>query len=81
MSNSVNDRQRAVSSAIIEKIMNDPAWRQQLVETPEGALRDAGFLDEFTAVTNELQSEVSGYALEIEAPGEASSKCCVTVIY
>lgn len=80
------DRQRAVSSAIIEKILNDPTFRQQLIEAPEGTLRAAGFLEEFAAVSSDMQSDVSGYSYEIEGdavPPEYSQSCycCVTGLY
>lgn len=79
------ERQRKISATIVNKIVGDPTFRQQLVTTPEAALREAGFLDDYLAVQQDLQSEVSGYSFEIEgdaAPEESHScLCCVTVLY
>jgi hypothetical protein len=76
------ERQRTVSSAIVEKVLNDPAFRQRLVDAPEAALREAGLVDDLQGLTTDMQGEVSGYAQQIEAPGESQScQCCVTVLY
>lgn len=76
------ERQRTVSSAIVEKVLNDPAFRQRLVDAPEAALREAGLVDDLQGLTEQMQGEVSGYSKEISLPEESQScMCCVTVIY
>ncbi len=79
------ERQRTISASIVNKIVTDATFRQRLVNSPEAALREAGFLDEYVALQHELQADVTGYSFEIEgeaAPEESRScQCCVTVLY
>lgn len=64
---------RALSSKIMERVLSDPAFREQLVENPEQAVLNAGYAEDFQRL-NELaqESDVQGYA----APIDDSNACC-----
>lgn len=73
MSNNEQQKQD-LSRQIINKIVSDVSFREQLSSDPLGALKDGGFWESYTALYGDPNAEVSGYM-------SASTQCCITVIY
>jgi hypothetical protein len=62
---------RSLFAKVLDKAASDPAWKQQLLDDPEAALRAAGFAE--TQRIEELRQT------EAEVTGQAStlvSHCC-----
>ncbi len=80
--NQMVQQQRAFSQRIIDQIVSDPEFRQKMVDAPEAAMKENGYLEEYAALTG-AEAEVSGYTQEIEpdAGWTEYSGCCITVIY
>jgi hypothetical protein len=79
MSNSEQKKQD-LSRQIIGKIVNDPAFREQLTADPKGALQGSDFWETYIELYGDADVEVSGY--EAVAPVSSfSDYCCITAIY
>lgn len=74
MSNNEQQKQD-LSRQIIDKIVKDAAFREQLSSNPQAALQNSGFWDTYMALYGDSDAEVSGYA------AVTSDYCCITVIY
>jgi hypothetical protein len=70
------EQKQDLSRQVINKIVNDAAFREQLSTDPQGALKNAGFWESYTALYSNSDAEVSGY---LASPG--SDYCCITGIY
>jgi hypothetical protein len=65
-----------LSRQIINKIVTDPAFREELTANPKAALQNGGFWESYTELYGaEAEGEVSGYELSF------SDYCCITAIY
>ena len=71
----LDQQKQDLSRQIINKIVNDPAFREQLSSDPRGALVSAGFWDAYTQLYADPNAEVSGYMASF------SEYCCITVAY
>lgn len=74
MSNNEQKKQD-LSRQIIHKIVNDPAFREQLSTDPRGALMSSDFWPEYAELYGQGDAEVSGYMESF------SEYCCITGIY
>ncbi|HET8840178.1 MAG TPA: hypothetical protein VFN35_01865 [Ktedonobacteraceae bacterium] len=77
MSDNVQKKQD-LSRQIINKIVNDPAFREQLTADPKGALVNGGFWESYIELYGSSDAEVSGYSAD---PVAGSDYCCITGIY
>jgi hypothetical protein len=77
---STNEQKKQdLSRQIIGKIVNDPAFREQLTADPKAALQNGGFWESYLALYGEAEVEVSGY--EAAPVSSFSEYCCITAIY
>lgn len=77
MADQMTERRRALTSKIVETIVGDPAFREQLVQDARKALETRGLWDEYNHLSEALtsQSEVSGYTADpVDSGGD--SNCC-----
>ena len=70
-----DQKKQELSRQIIDRIVNDSTFREQLSADPKGALVEAGFWESYTELYTD--AEVSGYSVA----EEGSDYCCVTVLY
>lgn len=54
---SLNAEYRAVTKKVLDRIVNDPTFRKQLLDDPEQALADAGFVKELEAIQVPVAAE------------------------
>lgn len=72
--NQFEQQRRALASRLVETIVNDPSFRQQLIDDSKGALEAHGMWDEYVSVNQALESpDVAGYALSTKG---SDSNCC-----
>lgn len=57
----VNDPSRALTERFLNRIAEDPSFRQGLLDDPKSALETAGFTAEMRNLRAASGSEVSGY--------------------
>jgi hypothetical protein len=77
---STNEQQKQdLSRQIINKIVNDSTFREELTANPKLALQHGGFWESYTALYGEAEVEVSGY--EAAPVSSFSEYCCITAIY
>lgn len=79
--NDVEQKKQDLSRQIINKIVDDPAFREQLTADPKEALVNGGFWETYTELYVNADAEVSGYSTAPEGGDSFSAYCCITVIY
>jgi hypothetical protein len=73
----LDQKRRNLTQTLVDRIAQDPQFRQQLVNDTRGALQAAGLWDAYQEVTagySNLDREVSGYAAC--SPSNSSANCC-----
>jgi hypothetical protein len=68
-------KKQDLSRQVINKIVNDPVFREQLSTNPKEALMNSGFWDSYVELYGDTEAEVSGYVASF------SDYCCITVLY
>ncbi len=68
-------KKQDLSRRVINKIVNDPVFREQLSTNPKEALLNSGFWESYTELYADADAEVSGYQANF------SDYCCITGIY
>jgi putative modified peptide len=71
--------QRRMAGALVDRINNDESFRTQFQDNPEGALRDAGVLDEIANLNDQHREDRA--AESEDERYEWSVACCVSVVY
>ncbi len=68
-------RRRALATKILERIVNDAEFRQQLVDKGDEALRTHGYMDEIQELAEAHEdAEVAGYRMMPNSLGW----CCIS---
>lgn len=84
---SVLEAQKQLATDLVDKLQNDPEFRDKFVNDPEGALKDADLLDDLAIFNATFQNVTTTQAkpdMVAAAEGDCSSGsscCCVTGIY
>lgn len=71
----IDQKRRSLASKLVETIINDPKFREDLINDSKGALQARGVWDEYASLMTDLTTpDTSGYS---DSPEESTdSNCC-----